>query len=159
MVNLYGYHSILLFFCLQVLKEKCCNTCIHMGNASKGLPGCCGLFQKAGEPAAGSQTQSSNLFRLIASAITSRQKTREPFVQYSSSHVPKGSWCWKRRSPMKMSSKGDHKEIRPDRPIHLQAASRFRCADTSPAAWQCAQLQSGSVELGAVIFPPAQAGS
>lgn len=89
---------------------------------------------------AGNQTYISKLFCLIATAITGRQKSWECFVQYSISCVLKGSRCWKQSSSMKMSSKGDHAEIRPYRLIHLQAISMLRCADTNAAAWQCVHL-------------------
>lgn len=56
-MELYGYHLIFLLFWLQVLKEKCHGNRVHMGDTSKGLPACCALFQKAGEPA----TWESNL--------------------------------------------------------------------------------------------------
>lgn len=89
---------------------------------------------------AGNQTYISKLFCLIATAITGRQKSWEPFVQYSSSCVPKGSRCWMQSSPMKTSSEGNHAEIRPYRLIHLQAISGLRCPNTEPDAWQCVHL-------------------
>lgn len=101
----------------------------------------------------GSQTWINKLFCLFPIAITSRWKPLEPLVQCYISHNPNRSQCWKQRSPVKTSSIGDHAEIRPGRPIHLQAVSRFRCADTNPPASQCCSSLQQLYRAGSSWFP------
>lgn len=130
-----------------MLKEKHCSNYIPVGNASEGPSGLCMLFQSAGEPATWEPNLDQQAILLISYSNYQQVKTMGACCK------PNRSQCWKQRSPVKTSSKGGHAEIRPGRPIHLQAVCRLRCADTNPPTSHCCSSLQQLSRAGSSCLP------